>query len=327
MKYFAMIGAGGDIAPRHMRAVRESGNRLCAALDPHDSVGALDQWFPGADFFTEFERFDRHIDKLKRTSQRIDAISICSPNYLHDAHIRFTLKNGADAVCEMPLVLNPWNAEALAEMEIETGRVIHPMLPFRLHPSMVKLKRRIDHQPNKVYDVALTCIQPRGKWYFISWRGREEKSGGIATHMGIHYLDLLIWLFGDVRASEVHINGNRRSSGLLELEKARVRWFFSLSSGDLPVSDHSAHHRSIQSITVNRQEIDLAGDFDDLYARCYRNITKNNGFKLEDVRSTIVAAYDIRNARPAGSSRDHNEKVHPDRDAVSDEDLSRTRDR
>jgi UDP-N-acetyl-2-amino-2-deoxyglucuronate dehydrogenase len=300
MKHFALIGASGYIAPRHMRAIKDTGNNLVAALDPNDSVGILDSYFPDADFFTEFERFDRHIDKLKRTHRKIDYVSICSPNYLHDSHIRFALKNGADAICEKPLVLNPWNVDALKEMAQETGREINTILQLRLHPSIIALKEQIEQEGDKIHDVDLTYITSRGNWYFISWKGQHEKAGGVATNIGIHFLDMLIWIFGDVKKNIVHVNDFQRAAGYLELEKARIRWFLSVDSGDLPGEIKANGQRTWRSILVNNEEVEFSTGFTELHTRSYEMIMKSKGFGIENARKSIELAYAIRNSEPAG---------------------------
>ena len=236
-KNFALTGAAGYVAPRHLQAIHDTGNTLVAALDRSDSVGILDRYFPEANFFTEFERFDRHIEKLKRQGEgkRIDYVSICSPNYLHDAHIRFALRVGADAICEKPLVLNPWNIDALREMEEETGRRVWTVLQLRLHPALVELKKQIEQAPaGKKHDIDLTYITSRGNWYAVSWKGDIEKSGGIATNIGVHFFDMLLWIFGPLMRLEVHLSTPERAAGFMELPKARVRWFLSLAADDLP---------------------------------------------------------------------------------------------
>ncbi len=300
MKNFALIGAAGYIAPRHMRAINDTGNRLVAALDPHDSVGILDSYFPGADFFTEFERFDRHIDKLKRTENKIDYVSICSPNYLHDAHIRFALKNGADAICEKPLVLNPWNVEALMGIEKETGRNINTILQLRLHPSIIQIKEKIDRQGDKIHDIDLTYITSRGNWYFISWKGQNEKAGGVATNIGIHFFDMLIWIFGDIKENIVHVNEPKRAAGYLRLERARVRWFLSVDASGLPDKIKSNGQSTYRSILINNEEIEFSSGFTDLHTQSYRNILQGKGFGVAEAQKSIDAAYTIRNSRPVG---------------------------
>jgi UDP-N-acetyl-2-amino-2-deoxyglucuronate dehydrogenase len=300
MKNFALIGAAGYIAPRHMGAIKDTGNNLVAALDPNDSVGILDSYFPNTDFFIEFERFDRHLDKLKRTNRKIDYVSICSPNYLHDSHIRFALKNDADAICEKPLVLNPWNVDALKKIAKETGRRINTILQLRLHPSIIALKNKIDSEKDTVHDIDLTHITSRGNWYFISWKGQDEKAGGLVTNIGIHFIDMLIWIFGDVKENIVHVNGPERSAGYLELERARIRWFLSVDSKDLPKEIQSNGQRTYRSIKVNNEEVEFSTGFTDLHTRSYEKILEGEGFGVEDARKSIELAYNIRSTEPVG---------------------------
>jgi UDP-N-acetyl-2-amino-2-deoxyglucuronate dehydrogenase len=300
MKNFALIGAAGYIAPRHLRAIKDTGNNLVAALDPNDRVGILDNYFPNADFFTEYERFDRHIDKLKRTDKKVDYVSICSPNYLHDAHIRFALKNGADAICEKPMVLNPWNVDALKGIEEETGRNINTILQLRLHPSILKLKEKIDQQGDKVHDIDLTYITSRGNWYFISWKGQDEKAGGVATNIGIHFFDMLIWIFGDFKENIIHVHEPQQAAGYLELEKARVRWFLSVDSEVLPEKIKVNGQRTYRSIKIDNEEIEFSSGFTDLHTQSYQNILKENGFGVEDARKSIETAHKIRNSKSVG---------------------------
>lgn len=296
MKNFALIGAAGYIAPRHMKAIKETGNNLVAALDKHDNVGILDSYFPNADFFTEFERFDRHLDKLKRKGQSVDYVSICSPNYLHDSHIRFALKHGADAICEKPLVLNPWNVDALREIEKETGRKINTVLQLRLHPSIIALREKVKNGPKHyVYDVTLKYITSRGRWYHISWKGDMSKSGGIATNIGIHFFDMLIWVFGPCQRVLVSTMAADHCSGVLELEKARVNWFLSINSDHLGEDLKASGKRTFRSLTIDREDIEFSEGFADLHTKTYEEILKGNGFGLSDVRASIEIAQTIRN--------------------------------
>ena len=311
MKNFALIGAAGYIAPRHMQAIKDTGNRLVAAVDPHDSVGVLDGYFDQVDFFTEFERFDRHCEKLRRLGDehRIHYVSICSPNYLHDAHVRFALRIGADAVCEKPLVLNPWNLDALAELEKETGRRVYNILQLRVHPSILKLKEQVEQdRSGKKYEIDLTYITARGKWYFYSWKGEEKKSGGVATNIGIHFFDMLIWIFGKVQHSEVHYADDKKMGGSLELERARVRWFLSLDKADLPEKLREGEQRTYRSVQINGEEVEFSTGFTNLHTVVYRNILKGSGFGIEDARPSIELAYRIRHAHPTGIIP---EKTHP----------------
>ena len=303
MKNFALIGAAGYIAPRHLKAIKDTGNKLVAATDPFDSVGILDRFFYDVSYFKEFERFDRHIEKLRRVNegQEVDYISICSPNYLHDAHIRFALRVGATPICEKPLVLNPWNLDALQELEEEYGKKINSILQVRCHPSIKKLKKKIDNDENgKIHDIKLTYITSRGKWYDYSWKGNIEKAGGVEINIGIHFFDMLMWTFGDVEHSEVHIAEKRKKGGYLELEKARVRWFLSLDKDDLPEVARENDQPTYRSITVDGEEIEFSGGFTDLHTVTYQNILDNNGYGIEDVRPVIKLLYNIRNAKPTG---------------------------
>lgn len=300
-KKFALIGVAGYIAVRHLEAIKETGNKLLATLDPFDSVGCMDGYFPEADFFVEFERFDRHIDKLKRVGTRIDYVSICSPNYLHDSHIRFALRQGADAICEKPLVLNPWNLDALAEIEAETGKKIYNILQLRLHPSIIALKKKIDEGPkDKVYDIDLSYITSRGHWYHISWKGDVQKSGGVATNIGVHFFDMLTWIFGPVLENVVHISDKHRSAGFLILEKARVRWLLSIDHNDLPAAIRSKNQRTYRSITIDNEEIEFSDGFAELHTKTYTNILEGNGFGLEEARKSIETVFSIRNSHPVG---------------------------
>jgi UDP-N-acetyl-2-amino-2-deoxyglucuronate dehydrogenase len=305
-KKFALIGVGGYIAIRHLRAIKETGNELVASLDPGDSVGIIDQYFPDSDFFVEFERFDRHIDKLRRTGTNVDYVSICSPNYLHDSHIRFALRSGAHAICEKPLVLNPWNVEALEEIQNESGKYIYNVLQLRLHPSIISLREKIKKSPeDKIHEVDLTYITSRGNWYFISWKGDLQKSGGIATNIGVHFFDMLIWIFGDVKKNIVHLLERNKASGYLELERARVRWFLSLDFNDIPRSSKVDKGRTYRSIMIDREEIEFSYGFDDLHTRSYVKIFAGEGFGLREAKPAIETVYTIRNAMPVGLKGDY----------------------
>lgn len=298
-KNFAVIGVGGFIAARHLRAIRDTGNNLVASFDPSDSVGIIDNYFPESEFFVEFERFDRHIDKLRRTGINIDYISICSPNYLHDSHIRFALRSGANAICEKPLVLNPWNVDALHEFEAESGKQIFNILQLRLHKSILELKEEINRAPkDKIYNIDLTYITSRGNWYFISWKGDIEKSGGIATNIGIHFFDMLLWIFGRVKKNIVYLLESNKASGYLELEKARVRWYLSLDYNDIPENERNGKPRTYRSITVDNQEIDFSEGFEELHTRSYIKILSGEGYGLKEAKPAIEAVYTIRNSEP-----------------------------
>ena len=301
MKNFALIGVAGYIAPRHLQAIRDTKNNLVAALDKFDNVGVIDSYFPNADFFTEFERFDRHIDKLKRQGTKIDYVSICTPNYLHDSHIRFALRHKADAICEKPLVLNPWNVDALTEIEKETGRKVFTILQLRLHPSIIELRNKIKNGPkNKIYDIDLSYITSRGNWYHISWKGDASKSGGVATNIGIHFFDMLNWVFGDVKKNVVHVMKEDMAAGYLELENARVRWLLSINADHLPAEVRAKGKRTYRSLTMEGREIEFSEGFTDLHTITYQEILKDNGFGLEDARPSIQIAHDIRHAEPIG---------------------------
>jgi UDP-N-acetyl-2-amino-2-deoxyglucuronate dehydrogenase len=295
-KNFALIGIAGYIAIRHVKAIRETGNQLVAALDKFDSVGFVDSYFPNSDFFVEFERFDRHIAKLNRQGRNVEFVSICSPNYLHDSHIRFALRNGADAICEKPLVLNPWNIEALIDYEKETGKKIYNILQLRHHPDIVALKKKIDAlPPGKMHDIDLTYITSRGNWYHFSWKGDEQKSGGIATNIGVHFFDMLTWIFGDVKENRVHLLNEDKAAGFLQLEKARVRWFLSIDFDDIPSEVKERGDRTFRSITVDGEAIEFSGGFTDLHTVSYREILAGRGFGVEASRISIQTVYDIRN--------------------------------
>ncbi len=305
-KKFAVIGVGGYIAVRHLKAIKETGNELVASLDPCDSVGIIDQYFPDSDFFVEFERFDRHIDKLRRTGTNVDYVSICSPNYLHDSHIRFALRSGAHAICEKPLVLNPWNVDALEEIQNESGKYIYNVLQLRLHPSIISLREKIKKSSkDKIHEVDLTYITSRGNWYFISWKGDVQKSGGIATNIGVHFFDMLIWIFGNVKKNIVHLLERNKASGYLELERARVRWFLSLDFNDVPQTSKLEKGRTYRSIMIDREEVEFSRGFDDLHTRSYIKILEGDGFGLRLAKPSIETVYTIRNAVPVGLKGDY----------------------
>ncbi len=300
-KNFALIGAAGYIAPRHMEAIKASGGNLVAAYDKNDSVGIIDNYFPEADFFTEFERFDRHLDKLRRKGLHIDYISICSPNYLHDAHIRFGLRYGADVICEKPVVLNPWNIDGLQEMERETGHKVHTILQLRLHDSVIALKNKVDASPSEqIFDVDLTYLTSRGKWYYASWKGDISKSGGIATNIGVHFYDMLTWVFGPVEENIVHVHTHDRAAGYLKLRKARVRWFLSINDDCLPDEIKVRGLRTYRSIKIEGDEFEFSGGFTELHNKSYQAIIDGNGFDLEENRAAIQIVHDIRKITPEG---------------------------
>ncbi len=298
MKNFALIGAAGYIAPRHLQAIKDTGNNLVAALDKFDSVGIMDSYFPKADFFTEFERFDRHLEKLRRNGKQIDYVSICSPNYLHDSHIRFALRHKADAICEKPLVLNPWNVDALEEIERETGKRVFTILQLRLHQNIIQLKKEVEESPaDKIFDVNLTYITSRGKWYHHSWKGDESKSGGIATNIGIHFFDMLLWVFGPVKKSTVELYEDDRAAGYLELDRARVKWMLSINEEHLPVDVKQKGKRTFRSLKMDGKEIEFSDGFTDLHTKSYSEILAGRGFGLKDARPSIELAHEIRPKR------------------------------
>lgn len=305
-KNFALIGVAGYIAERHLKAIKETNNNLLASLDKFDCVGKIDSYFPNSDFFTEFERFDRHIDKLKREGTRMDYVSICTPNYLHDSHIRFALRHGADAICEKPVVLNPWNIDALREIEKETGKKVNNILQLRLHPSIIELKNKIENGPkDKIYEVDLSYITSRGRWYQISWKGDVQKSGGVATNIGVHFYDMLTWIFGDVEENIVHISNPSKAAGFLKLKHAHVRWFLSVDFNDIPDKIKSIGQRTYRSISVNGEGIEFSEGFTDLHNLSYQEILKGNGFGLEETKKSIETVYQIRNAVPVGLKGDY----------------------
>ncbi|MCK9421964.1 MAG: Gfo/Idh/MocA family oxidoreductase [Bacteroidales bacterium] len=311
---FALIGAAGYIAPRHMKAIKDTGNQLICALDPYDGVGIIDSYFPDADFFIEPERFDRHLDKLRRMSiskkrlkqLKVDYVSICSPNYMHDSHIRLALRNDAHAICEKPIVLNPWNLDALKEIEKETGKKIWTILQLRFHPAIKALRDQILKGPqNKVHDLDLTYITSRGNWYYRSWKGDITKSGGIATNIGVHFFDMLSWIFGAVKENRVHLLKENKSAGLLRLEKANIRWFLSIDNNDIPKTIREKGQRTFRSLKMEGQEIEFSDGFTDLHTETYREILANRGFGLTDAKQSIIIVHHIRNAKPVGLKGDY----------------------
>lgn len=306
MKDFALIGAAGYIASRHLKAIKNTGNNLVAAMDPFDSVGIMDSYFPHTDFFVEFERFDRHIEKLKRKEKPIHYVSVCSPNYLHDSHIRFGLRNNADVICEKPIVLNPWNIEALQEIEKESNKHIFSILQLRLHPAIIALKEMVINGPkDKVYDVDLTYLTARGNWYYISWKGDVSKSGGIATNIGVHFYDMLTWVFGDVKQNIVHIHTHDRASGYLELEKARIRWFLSINEETIPEEIRALGKRTFRSIQIQGRELEFSDGFTDLHTKSYEGILSGEGFRIGETKKAIEIVHDIRHANPIGLRGDY----------------------
>lgn len=298
---FALIGASGYIAPRHMKAIKETGNKLTAALDPNDSVGIIDSFFPDADFFTEFERFDRHIDKMRRrgSESAVQYVSICSPNYLHDSHIRFALRSGADVICEKPLVLNPRNIDGLLEIEKDTGHKVNTVLQLRVHPAIVELKSSIQQaRIERKHDVTLTYITSRGHWYFQSWKGDVKKSGGVATNIGVHFYDMLHFVFGALQENIVHLNDESAAAGFLEYERARVRWFLSVDANDLPAAVRERGQRTHRSVEVDGKEVEFSDGFGDLHTKLYEEVLAERGFGLEENRAAIETVAHIRTAKP-----------------------------
>jgi UDP-N-acetyl-2-amino-2-deoxyglucuronate dehydrogenase len=297
-KNFAVTGVGGYIAPRHLRAIKDVGGEVIAALDPHDAVGILDQFFPHTRFFTEFERFDRHLEKLRRQggADQLDYLTICSPNYLHDAHIRAALRVRADAICEKPLVLNPWNLDALEDLEKEYGKRLYTILQLRVHPAIVAVRERYLKDKSKRHKVVLTYLTSRGSWYLTSWKGNIERSGGLATNIGIHFFDMLAWIFGDVKKSEVHLSSPTTMAGFLELANADVQWFLSIDEENLPKEVKEKGQRTYRSITINNEELEFSEGFADLHTEVYRGILAGKGYGIRDARQSIEAAHKIRNA-------------------------------
>lgn len=304
MNNFVLIGAAGYVAPRHFKAIKDTGNRLVAAYDPFDNVGIIDSYFPDTAFFTEFERFDRHISKQQ--GKVVNYVTVCSPNYLHDSHIRFGLRIGADVICEKPMVLNPHNAEALLEFEKSSGKKINNILQLRLHPNIIKLKEQIDKGPaEKIYDFDLTYITSRGNWYYASWKGDLAKSGGIATNIGIHFFDMLVWLFGDVKANTVHIHTHDRAAGYLEFARARVRWFLSINADTLPAHVKEKGARTYRSMTLEGKEIEFSDGFADLHTAAYAGVLAGRGFGVADALPSIRIVHQIRHAQPVGMQGDY----------------------
>lgn len=302
----ALIGAAGYIAPRHMKAMLDTNSKLLAAYDPNDSVGILDSYYPEAAFFTEFERFDRHIDKLRRNSQALDYVSICSPNYLHDAHIRFGLRNGADVICEKPIVLNPWNIDSLQEIEKETGRCVFTILQLRLHESIIQLKKKVeDSPPDKIFDFDLMYLTSRGSWYYTSWKGNIEKSGGIATNIGVHFFDMLTWVFGKVKRNDVHIHSHDRAAGYLEFDRARVRWFLSIENLTIPEEIRKTGKRTYRTMTIDGEELEFSDGFTELHTESYKQIFRGEGYRVDASRQAIEIVHDIRTKTPLGLVGDY----------------------
>ena len=306
MKNFALIGVAGYIAPRHLRAIKDTGNRLVVGYDKFDSVGIMDSFFPESAFFTEMELFDRHCSKLKGTDKQVEIMSICTPNYLHDAHIRYGLRLGADVICEKPLVLNPWNLDALEMVEKESGRKAYTILQLRLHQSIIDLKKKIEAGPkDKVYDVDLTYITSRGNWYYTSWKGDVHKSGGVATNIGVHFYDMLSWIFGSVKENIVHVMTHDRVAGYMELEKARVRYFLSINANNLPENAVQGEKRTYRSISIEGNEFEFSEGFTELHTESYKKILSGEGFRISEARNCINIVHAIRNSTPGGLKGDY----------------------
>ncbi len=311
---FALIGAAGYIAPRHMKAIKDTGNQLVCALDPYDGVGVIDSYFPNADFFIEPERFDRHLDKLHRLARskkllddrKVDFVSICSPNYMHDSHIRLALRNDAHAICEKPIVLNPWNLDALAVIEKETGKKVYTILQLRLHPSIKALREQVQNGPkDKIYDLDLTYITSRGNWYSRSWKGDTSKSGGIATNIGVHFFDMLTWVFGKMKHNVVHVLDKNKAGGFLQLENANIRWFLSIDYNDIPEDLRKGGKRTFRSLRMGDQEIEFSDGFTDLHTEMYREIVAGRGYGIMDAKQSINIVCNIRNSEPIGLLGDY----------------------
>jgi UDP-N-acetyl-2-amino-2-deoxyglucuronate dehydrogenase len=298
MTDFALIGAAGYVAPRHMQAIRDTGNRLVAAADPHDAVGVLDRYFLDVRYFPEIERFDRHLEKLRRgpEAERVRYVAICSPNYLHDAHVRLALRVGATAICEKPLVINPWNLDQLAQIEAETGGAVRTILQLRLHPALVALRERIGAPGGARRRVKLEYVTGRGRWYHASWKGDDERSGGLAMNIGVHMFDLLVWLFGPATAVEVHESDRGTIAGLLRLERADVEWLLSVDFARLPFAAKAGAHTTHRSIAIDGREVEFSEGFGDLHTRSYEEILAGRGFRIADVRPSIALVHDIREA-------------------------------
>ncbi|MEE1271564.1 MAG: Gfo/Idh/MocA family oxidoreductase [Bacteroidales bacterium] len=318
MKNFGIIGVGGYIAPRHLKAIKETGNNLIVALDKNDSVGIMDSYFPQCSFYTEYERFDRFVEKIKHTKDKLDFVTVCTPNYLHDSHIRFGLRAGADVICEKPLVLNPWNIDALQKMEEQTGRKVYNILQLRLHPAIIEWKNMVDNGPkDKVYDVDLTYITSRGLWYYTSWKGDSSKSGGVATNIGVHFYDMLSWIFGSIKENIVHIYEHDRAAGLLLFERARVRYFMSINADTLPKQAVEQGKRTYRKMEMDGKKIEFSDGFTELHTESYKKILAGEGFGLDQAYQSIKIVHDIRNTRPIGLKGDYHPlaalplSVHP----------------
>lgn len=301
MKNFALIGAAGYIAPRHLKAIKDTGNNLVASLDRFDSVGIIDSYFPDSNFFTEFERFDRFIDKYIRSDNKLDYTSVCTPNYLHDSHIRFGIRHGSDVICEKPLVLNPWNIDGLKEMEKDYGCRVWNIFQLRLHPAIIALKKKVEEAPkDKIFEFDLTYITSRGNWYYQSWKGDTTKSGGIATNIGVHFYDMLSWIFGKVKNNVVHVHTHDRAAGFLEFDRAKVRWFLSINADTIPAELRAQGKRTYRSMNIEGEEIEFSDGFTDLHTTSYKEILAGRGFGLDEAYPSIGIVHDIRHATPIG---------------------------
>jgi UDP-N-acetyl-2-amino-2-deoxyglucuronate dehydrogenase len=308
MKRFALVGAAGYIAPRHMKAIRDTGNNLVAAMDVNDSVGILDSHFPDAHFFTDFELFDAHVNAERRAGSALDYVSIASPNFLHSAHMQWALRSGADAICEKPLVLNPDQIDELKTVETETGRKIHTILQLRLHPAILALRDRVAQMPqNQKVDVDLTYITSRGNWYLKSWKGAPEKSGGIATNIGVHFFDMLHFVYGGLQSSELHMVSLAKAAGFLEYERARVRWFLSIDVDDVPVAERAKGRRTWRALVADGADIEFSDGFTDLHTRIYEEILAGRGYGVEANRAAIETVAGLRGVAPVAGG----DRVHP----------------
>lgn len=306
MKKFALIGVGGYIAPRHLKAIKDTENTVVAAYDIFDSVGVIDSYFPSCSFFTEFELFDRYISKKLLEGDKLDYVSVCTPNYLHDAHVRYGLRQGCDVICEKPIVLNPWNIKALEGMEQLTGKNVYTILQLRRHHTIIALKNRIDNgDPNKIYDIDLSYITSRGNWYYTSWKGDIQKSGGVATNIGVHFYDMLSWIFGEVEENIVHVASHDRVAGFLRLKKARIRYFLSINEDTLPVAVKKANKRTFRSLQIDGEEIEFSDGFTELHTDSYSQILKGNGFRVSEARRSVEIVHDIRHACTKGLVGDY----------------------
>ena len=305
-KNFALLGLAGYVAPRHLRAIKECEMQLISAYDPSDSVGIIDSFFPNAAFFTQQELFDRHNSKLCGTEQSIGWVSVCTPNYLHDAHCRYGLRLGADVICEKPLCLNPWNIDALHQIEQQTGHNIYNILQLRLHPSIVALKKVVDATPKEHrFQIDLTYITSRGNWYYTSWKGDEHKSGGVATNIGVHFFDMLLWLFGEVQNEDLHIATHDRYAGILHLQRADVRYFLSINRDTLPEDAQKRGDTTLRTLEIDGQNVEFSSGFTDLHTASYREVFAGNGFRLEDVRPAIALVHRLRTEQPIGLKGDY----------------------